>query len=294
MQSKFCFLSRTEIDEDRWNEKVKSLPGGKIYWQTWYLDAVTDSRWDALIGENYKWIWPLPYNRKLFGLKQVYQPVLSQQLGPLGKIDGVLYHRVLSFLKRKYVRFYQQGPFLDVDIAGMPHRINMELHLNRPYQEIYRDFGRGLKQNLKRTIPLNLKVRATENLVGLMDLTQKELAQKTNLKSSDFARIRTVLEKGLENDSGIIYEVLNAENELLNISYFFIDDRYIYNVYGASTEIGPEHYAMPFLLNYLVNKHSETLMILDFEGSDIPGVQKFFRSFGPDVIWYYQLKFGLF
>lgn len=294
MQSKFCFLTRKEINTELWNDKVKTLRGGKIYWQDWYLDAVTDGKWDAVVAKDYRWIWPLPYNRKLFGFKQVYQPVLSQQLGPLGKMDGEVYHQVLRKLKRKYLRFNQQGPFLSVDIAGMHPRTNMELDLSGPYTEIFKGYGRGLKQNIRRTESMNLSVRNSSDLDGLMQLTEKQLGKKANLKPIDIQRIRQLLKTGLENKAGAIYEVYSPENELLNSSYFFKDHRSIYNIYGASTDLGPKYYAMPFLLDFLIKKHAETPMTLDFEGSDIPGVAKFFRSFGPRKYLYYQLKFGRF
>ena len=48
------------------------------------------------------------------------------------------------------------------------------------------------------------------------------------------------------------------------------------------------------LFDQLIKKYSATHKILDFEGSDIPGVRRFFGGFGPARIPYYEHSWSLF
>ena len=52
---------------------------------------------------------------------------------------------------------------------------------------------------------------------------------------------------------------------------------------------GKESNTITFINDYIIRKYSDTNMILDFEGSMVPNIAMFFRSFGEDTeeyLWY--------
>jgi hypothetical protein len=51
----------------------------RIYANSWFLDR-TAVEWDALVYGDYEYVMPLPVRRKL-GIRYLYQPLYSQQLG---------------------------------------------------------------------------------------------------------------------------------------------------------------------------------------------------------------------
>jgi hypothetical protein len=83
------FHKNKTIDRKKWDDCIANSHNSLLYAYAWYLDIVAEN-WDAIVLGDYDAVMPLPYNRKLFGLKQVYQPFFAQQLGvfsviPVGK-----------------------------------------------------------------------------------------------------------------------------------------------------------------------------------------------------------------
>jgi len=81
------FLTRDKIDDIRWDEVINKSDLGLPYAYSWSLDKVTGKQWEAIVGEDYSWVFPLPFNRKIFGFKQYYTPYLIQQLGVIGDVE---------------------------------------------------------------------------------------------------------------------------------------------------------------------------------------------------------------
>lgn len=289
----FSIVHRKNIDPKRWDALVEKDSKNKIYGLSWYLDAVTKGQWEAVIFGDFHAVWPLPYNRKLFGLKQVYQPVLTQQLGIYGEIpDKDILEKVLRKLKKRYVLFYQQySPHCCPIEQSTSQKTNMELGLSQDYDQIKKGFGRGLKQNLKRAAELNIKISEQHDLSELLNLAKSELAEKAKLNTQTLEKITLLLNLGMEKGIGKLYRSESKDGTLLNLSYFFFHGKYIYNLFGASSPLGHKQYAMPWLLNHLIQEHSGSDLILDFEGSDLPGVAKFFKSFGAESYPYPTVKF---
>ena len=61
-------------------------------------------------------------------------------------------------------------------------------------------------------------------------------------------------------------------------------------LYPVSTGAGKEAKAMFFILDTFIAKHAGKSEWIDFEGSDIEGVKRFYLGFGASVENYYRLK----
>ncbi|MEM6380888.1 MAG: hypothetical protein AAF705_22135, partial [Bacteroidota bacterium] len=66
------YLKNQEIDRSRWDNAVRQSPSGLPYAYSWYLDALIDDSWDGLVSGDYDLVMPLPWNRKLFGISQLF------------------------------------------------------------------------------------------------------------------------------------------------------------------------------------------------------------------------------
>ena len=90
------FLTRDDIDDVRWDWVINKSGQGLPYAYSWSLDQVAGKQWDAIISEDYTWVLPLPYNRKICGFKQYYTPYLIQQLGVIGDYVSLVYPLYIS------------------------------------------------------------------------------------------------------------------------------------------------------------------------------------------------------
>src|SRR3712207_2118223 len=76
------FLRPHQVDIPQWEACLARSPEALLYAQAWYLDAVCE-RWSAVVERKdgqYVSLLPLP-EKRLAGLRQIYQPFFTQQLG---------------------------------------------------------------------------------------------------------------------------------------------------------------------------------------------------------------------
>ncbi|MGW8314108.1 MAG: hypothetical protein ACWGNV_00800, partial [Bacteroidales bacterium] len=66
------YLSRKELDEERWNRTIAASRAETIYPYTWFLDSAAD-HWSALVIGDYRFLMPLVWKRK-WGIPLIYQP----------------------------------------------------------------------------------------------------------------------------------------------------------------------------------------------------------------------------
>jgi hypothetical protein len=84
--------------------------------------------------------------------------------------------------------------------------------------------------------------------------------------------------KAIENN--IVVRKISL-NKTTIAAVLFLKDKYrMYNLMFATTDEGKRKSAGHFLFDSVIKEFSQTGMLLDFEGSDIPGVEKFNKSFG--------------
>jgi hypothetical protein len=65
-------------------------------------------------------------------------------------------------------------------------------------------------------------------------------------------------------------------------------------LFASSNESGRRSGAMAFNIDHILKKHQETNLILDFEGSMIPTIARFYKSFGAEPQIYQSLSYKRF
>jgi hypothetical protein len=61
---------------------------------------------------------------------------------------------------------------------------------------------------------------------------------------------------------------------------------------NTTSEEGKKTEANHFLINAIIKEFAGTKMLLDFEGSDLPGVKAFYENFGVTNQPYYLLRYN--
>ena len=82
------YLTRKEVDTEKYNACVAKAINSRIYAFSWYLDIVADN-WDVLVLDDYKVVMPLPWRQKYF-VKYIYLPTWVQQLGAFFREDDFI------------------------------------------------------------------------------------------------------------------------------------------------------------------------------------------------------------
>lgn len=276
------YIPHSEIDFQRYNDCVSNSLEPIVYAESWFLDIVTQKDWGVLVYNNYEAVMPIPYARmkRSFWKKSLVQPYFAQQLGVISKVP-IAKDIHLEFLKELknlkplvyHLNHLQTSELSDLELKT---RKNYVLDLNKSYEELYYGFSTSKRQGVKKGKQNNLKVSdiAIDDFISFQakHMPLKESAQIHKKKKQLF-------EYCLNHDLGEIYSVKNEE-EVVSVAFFTKYRNRFYYSQSAASEMGRKLFATDFILNYIIEKHAKTPTILDFEGSEIPGVGKFMERFG--------------
>jgi hypothetical protein len=289
---KVKYLTRKEITVELWDKAVAADPDGYPYAFSFYLDAVAP-QWAGLVLGNYESVFPLPFNSKIPFFKQVYQPHFSQRLGVFGSSSQkCLISELINAIPKEFAKVHLKvSAYPEGSEWLVKKRLNMELDLNRPYLETYSGYSKSLAKKIRKG-KKSLIVRESSDVNGLIQLYKNKQGKKISLHAQDYKRASLLFDSLLLNHFGKLLEVLNEEGEILCRGFFPITSSRIINLFSAATEKGREQAARPVMMDYLIESYSEQNYIFDFEGSELPGVYEFFKSFGPVDRYYYEIEKG--
>ena len=140
------YILHGDIDKRKWDHCVRSSENSRIYALSYYLDAVCEHHWDAIVLGDYDAVLPLPHNRKLFGMYQVYQPFFCQQLGVFGKADV---RDILSAIPKKF-KLIRANLNSGNHIEDATMRTNLVIELNKSHDEVIANYSTSLRKRLRK------------------------------------------------------------------------------------------------------------------------------------------------
>lgn len=269
------YLKHSEIDFERWDHCIRQSNNGLPYAFSWYLNVVCAEHWDGLVLDDYNAVMPLPYNRKLFGIHQLYQPVLCQQLGIYsGKVVDFKHFEKNVPAKFRYI--HQHLNYTNPN-ANLKSRTNLVLPLNRSFDDLFSDFSKSLRKRLRK---LNTyEFRQTDDVDLVVNLYRSELEDKVRFGEHNYTLAKQLFKHVLEHKAGKIYSVYHEET-CISAGMFLVTSNRIINLFGASSSDHNYPDSMAFLISEIIRTYSNSSFVFDFEGSEIPGVRDFFLSFG--------------
>jgi len=288
------WFSRTEIDKNKWDACIDQCSWGKVYAQSWYLDLLTNSQWEALVLGNYDLVMPIPFRRK-FGIRYSYRPNFCQQLGVFCA-NSILEPKILSlfideFLK-KYKHFHyplnHANVLLNSDKFDFVERTNLLLNLNQPYALIYDGYADDLKRNLKKAQKAGLELIKNLGNSDLINLYKSAWQKKNEIPENEYEGFRKIMEFGTKNQFSWNVGILK-DGQLLAACCLIKYKKRLYYPFSAISEDGRKYGATAFLIDEIIKQNANSDFCLDFEGSDIQTVKFFYQKFKPRREIYFQL-----
>jgi len=281
------YLKQKDIDKTKWDNCIDNSINRMIYAKSFYLDIVCQN-WDALIIDDYTAVMPLPYKSK-FGLKYIYHPFFAQQLGLFYTDDK--YNNIELLLKhipRKFVKYELSCNHLNTFEGKKIERLNYILKLNKPYNELRKSFNTNTKRNIKKsnTLLLSRNIDVDE----FLDL--KKTNNINNLTEDNFKILKKLFNE-LTNKKLAEIVGVKEEGKLVSAAIFVEYGNRIIYLFSASNEKGKEKNAMFKIVNSIITENADSNKKLDFEGSMIEGVARFFKGFGANAEKYFRINSGL-
>lgn len=289
----FRLIKHLEIDSEKWNQCINNAINCRIYAYDWHLDR-TAQVWDALVWGDYKYVMPLPFRKKL-GIKYLYQPLYSQQLGifpsPTPQVSKAFYEYVFLNYRYSDVQINSENvPLKEPGEIQFLLRNNFLLPLIPDYKSISSSFSKNTKRNISKAGKQGLSLVEGIRLEEYLEFKAENL--QVNIGEKELDKLKSLIAYGHRKGFGKIYGVYTAENQLCAAVYFCRwKDRVIF-FNAASNEKGKELGGMFFLVNKFIESNAGKNLILDFEGSMIPGVARFYNGFAAKAETYFQLRFN--
>lgn len=285
------YLSGKEINREKWDMCVCSVPGCKPYAYSWYLDIMAPG-WEALVDDDYDSVFPVPAFRK-YGFYYIATPVFLQQLGifsPDNNVSSKL-DEYMSFMPE----FYR---LIDLCIAQPPDgtdfqttaRDNYELDLSKSYSKLWEGYSTDCRRNVRLAIEEKLEIEENVSPAKVISLFRNNSGRGVRgVKNRDYIKLESLMQYCTENGKGRILGVRNQAGELIYGLFIVIVHGSVTLLFTATSAESREKRTGYLVVNSLIEEYCDSHRILDFAGSSMPGVADYNRSFGSTLVPYYRI-----
>lgn len=280
------YLHSSNIDRKKWDESIARSACRHHYALAWHLDLVCPG-WSGLVMNDYEAVMPLPV-RKKYGIRYVFQPYFSQQLGIYNekKTGPDLLQEFIEAVPSdiRYMEF-NLNHFNEVnDLYHFKERSNFELNLSPDYAFLENNYSANTRRNLRKSEKPG--INEISDISCIIELKKKFDAIRKPPAHYNFLEnwMKGILDRGMGR-------ILKIGTEQLLAAVFLVQyGNRIYYMVPVSSPEGKKNSAMFFLVDHLIRSHAGNDMILDFEGSTIPGIARFFKGFGAINQPYHSIK----
>ena len=288
------FREYKDIDKRKWDACIDRSPDACIFVYSFYLDAVCES-WSALVLNDYEAVFPLVSKSKL-RIHYIYQPFFTRYFGAFAKSKATE-KQTEAFLnaipgKYSYIEFcIHEGNKPQSNAFKASERKYQLLGLSASYETLFKGYSDNAKRNIKKSIKAGFRIERgiePEAIVNLFKRTKG--GELDTFKAKDFKTLLILMHTLLKEKKAETLAVYTPENELCAAAFFMKNkNRFVYLKSGVS-DLGKNNGAMHFLFDFFIKKYSGTDKLLDFGGSSVESVARFYKNFGAKDCVYLQLK----
>lgn len=287
------YLRREEIDIARWDHCVAHASNSLIYGFHYYLDYMAAGQWDALVLGDYEAVMPLTWRSK-YGLRYLYQPPFTQQTGIFSRLP-VSPDLVGVFLKTASRHFRFAEIFLNYGNAHpvLQARTNYILRLCDPYEQIAAAYTPHLARNLRHAGVAGLQYAAIDDPGMVLDRFRRDYGSRIpHVGAEDYQRLaglcrylgdrgQLILRAAVGSPGEPALPAASADQPAWLSSILLLRDQgRLYLLLSNTPPAGRRVRAHHFLVDQVIREWAGQPLVLDLEGSDLPGVARFYADFG--------------
>ena len=279
---KIFYLKHTEIDKERWDAAIGVALNALPYAYSWYLNAVSPG-WEALVSEDYDYVMPLPVKRK-YGVRYLIEPSFVQQLGVFAAVP--LSTEVVEQF-RKAIPYKSYDFNLNYGNVGDYRTLpNAIIDLRERADSIRGKFSKNTHRNIAKAIKSGLEVKAISHDEFLRFWREHSPCESPVL-AEKLERLCCACDGA---EASLYYGVQHRDGYLVAALFLVYGAGRLIYLAPASSQVGKESSAMFLLIDYMIRQYSEQPLILDFEGSQIEGIRRFYAGFGAIAQPYYTIN----
>lgn len=290
------YITSHEVDTARWNACIQQSDNGLIYAEKLYLDLMAD-QWNAIVINDYAAVMPLPW-RKKFGQPYYYHVPFVPQSGLIGHVDpgdfGLIVKTIFKKIKAGDL-FLNFGNEALAKYLTARRLINLVLDLTPDYASISGRYHKDLLKNLKKSAKQKQVYLPDNDVRNAVSLFVKYYGGDiASLRESDYERFAGLCIQLFHQGKALVRKVTDTKGRLLAIALLLKDGRRLYNMMNTVLAEGRSRSSNHFLFDNIVKEFAGSGLVLDFEGSEISGIRKFYLNFGSvEQPYYWYSRFSL-
>lgn len=286
------FLKRKQINDLLWDQSVGLAQNTLPYAYTWYLDAVAEN-WDALVLDNYRAIMPLVWLKK-YGAPCLYQPYYCQQLGIFG--NNISDKELAMFLDEAAKRYVYIFVNLNPIVASLgtmfklSPKTNYLLSLQKNYDETKKTYSDNHKRNISKALKQKCEPTRDISLEAFQQFYIENIKQTQVKFEAKHQKCFLQLTNQLNGRGYALIYGVYFNNNLLAAAMLIKHDNRLINIINVSNEEGKIKGASHLLFDTIIRENTHKFHFLDFEGSSIPSIARFYKGFGasPETFYLYR------
>ena len=239
--------------------------------------------------DDYKAVFPITWKKK-YGIQYVVQPLLSQQLGVFSQSShgtaGV--ESFLHLIPDKYKHIdicLNSSNELSRKDYKLFIRKNYELCCGGEKSDPAQGYSGNTKRNIRKALRNELQIKQTD-VENYLDLRRQ--SDSPGFKAEHYKLLNRIFSGIIEKGRGAITGAYSSNKLCAAVFWAFSKTRVIY-LNAVSNEEGKSTRAMFMLIDQYIRKYGGTNVIIDFEGSMIPGIARFFEGFGAKETTYLRI-----
>jgi len=269
-------LKYESIDFDKYARCLENSEQKNWYAKKEVLDELSGN-WEILVYGNYEAILPVPLTKKM-GINFVIMPLFCQQLGVFSSKDNSeINDQFLKALKRNYKIFYYSFNQYNAFSSILEKRKNYKIPIS-DYEILRRKkYFKGRKSTTKWAQHLNYKeVELNPEYFYFIENNFKGLPKKTDIKKlNDYLNF-------LDKNNSLKLCAAYLDEVLINIAVLVSEKTEFSLLALINNEAYKKEDGASFLIDKILSHYIHEKNF-DFMGSNIRGIELFFKSFGAEL-----------
>lgn len=287
-------LANKKIDKQKWDQCLEQSSDSCVYAYAWYLDVVYPN-WSGLVLNDYEAVFPIAHKSK-YGIKYLFQPFFSRYFGVFSqkKLSKSIFDAFLAEIWEKYPLIemnLHENAIKNTEYSIFKQKSYQILNFDKNYNDLHANFSENTKRNIKKAKKAGFLIKNGIKSKEIVDLFKHTKGENLSVfKNKDYATLVSLMDTIKEKSGAETLALYNSKNELCAAAFFIKNkNRFVY-LKGGVTEFGRKNGAMHLLFNHFIENNANTTTVLDFGGSSVESVARFYKGFGAKDCVYLQLK----
>lgn len=161
------------------------------------------------------------------------------------------------------------------------------LNLSMSEEELWNNVHSSRRNRIKKLEAEGLRVNSSNDVTRIASIINSRLNAKA--VSFDSALFQKIIAESIVSNTGIAM-IAEKEGQDVASSYALMHGPFAYYLFGGTSVGSSDQGASLSLWKLILESKKRGVSVFDFEGSMLPGIEQFFRSFGGELVPYYRIK----